>query len=161
MRLQTMTVLAVVCLAGSSARADAPMLASARATSTSPTVSAPSRAPMPAEILALPSTRPASRLALWSARETSQPTGIALLTSGQWIPVRDGRLLWIAHDQDSERAAQSVAYQYTYYPTIGWRRVVASGGLDQALLVRTPFGEFGALGGTPALGLGLAGRSRD
>jgi hypothetical protein len=93
---QTMTVLALMCLGGSS-----------------PAVSAPWRAPTPAEVLAVPSLPAASQVAPWSARQGSQPTGIALLASGQWMPVRDGRWLWIAYDQDSERTAPSflAAYQ--------------------------------------------------
>jgi hypothetical protein len=90
MRPQTMTVLALMCLAGSS-----------------PAVSAAWRAPMPSEIPAAQSLPAATQAAVWFAGETALPTGVALLASGQWMPVRDGRWLWIAYDQGSERAAPS------------------------------------------------------
>jgi hypothetical protein len=153
MRPQTMTVLALLCLAGSSARADAPRCAGVRATPTSSDVPAPSRGPIPSEVLALP-TRAAAQVPPWSARDASQPTGIALLSAGQWILARDGRWLWLAHDRGPERATPSFVgdYRYTYYPAIGWRRVVTSNRLDPALFAHSPFEEFGALGGTPALG---------
>ena len=138
---QTMTVLALTCLGGSP-----------------PAVSEPRRAPIPWEALAVPTLPAAQQVAPWSAREIPQPTGIALLASGQWIPVRDGRWVWIAYDQDSERAASSLvaAYQYTYYLGIGWRRVVAGAGPDPAFFVRTPF----VFAGTPALGFGSMGPAR-
>jgi hypothetical protein len=138
MRPQTMTVLALMCLAGSS-----------------PAVSAAWRAPMPSEIPAAQSLPAATQAAVWFAGETALPTGVALLASGQWMPVRDGRWLWIAYDQGSERAAPSfvVAYEYTYYLGIGWRRVVAGAGPDPALFVHTPV----VFGGTPALGFGSMG----
>lgn len=159
MQRPAMIVLATVCVAGSSiAHANVPSPTPVELISHSHATPASSGVSTPTAILTLPDAPTRTKVGLWPAPQSSQAVGALLLASGQWVPVRDGVWLWIAYDQPAKYAAHpsGLVYQYTYYPALGWRSAVAPDAPGSAPLARSPFADLGALGGTPALGLGAA-----
>jgi hypothetical protein len=156
MRLHTMALLATASFAGSStAYADA-RAATLAQTSPTPGATISSRLGTPRGLPPVPASRIRSNVDLWSLRDSPPAPGVSLLASGQWVPVRDGRWIWIAYGESSRGTALSPApvYQYTYAPASGWRRAAVTDAPGSLASARNPFADLGPLSGTPALSFG-------